>query len=911
MSILYDLIIEPLVVMIDIIFSIIYGMIESPVLSILVFSVCINFIVIPLYKKADEIQREEQNKVEQMKKWTDHIKHSFKGDERYMMLSTYYKIEGYSPVSILKEAVPLFLQTPFFIAAYRYISSLTIFEGMSFGVIKDLLAPDGILKIGGLSINVLPILMTVVNLLSGYIYSEKGPLRLKIQILVTALVFLVLLYDSPSILVIYWLMNNIFSAFKNIFFKNTEKYRNKLQVVISIILIAGVIVLILGKTVDSELDRMVAELVVLFSIISLMKNIILLYLNKSATEKEKKLVNAFVSRIKANSEVKNSSVLKHLFLSGACMTLMMGLYIPSNVISSSPLEFTQSSTNTFQTDLILHPFFVYAGFIIIWLTIMIMTNTKTRRYYVTGVLWAFCGVAILNFLFFNPYAGTLYVDLTTELPIEIETFNLIINALVCLFIGIVFLVIYIKRPRLMEYLAVSLSLGLIIISVSNVAKIYETIEKTTIYKNDEDYPLKLSRNGKNVVVFMLDRAIGEYVPYIFDEKEDLKDKYAGFRFYQNTISFGTHTNYGAPPIFGGYEYIPSEMNKRDDVLLKDKNDEALILMPALFSKNGYNVVVCDPPNAGYSDIPDLSIYNGYSGIKAYNLYGKYSHVFSGKLKGDAHEIQKKNFLMYSLYRIVPSFMKKQIYNGGLYITWDNQSIKYLQSFIASYSMLDSLEDITEIREDDSDNFLMLQNSTPHNPIWLNSPEYDVYDEKIDSDFKYSDKIIDGKTMKINKGSQWKHYCVNVLTYETLAEWLKYLKEQGVYDNTRIILVADHGYYLNQFDYLYYFNNLDVESLRPLLMVKDFNSRDEWTIDMSFMTNADVPLIAMDGLIENPINPFTGNPVTNELKKSGPLLVTISNNWNVKDNNGYVFETGNTWYSVHDNLYDMNNWKKEE
>ena len=911
MSILYHIIIEPLIVMFDVIFTIIYGMIETPVLSIMVFSICINFLVIPLYKKADELQREEQNKVKHMKRWTNHIKRTFKGDERYLMLSAYYKIEGYNPIYAIKEAIPLLLQIPFFIAAYKYITSLTIFEGLTFGFIKDLMKPDRMFTVGGFDLNVLPVLMTVVSLLSGYVYSEDGPLRQKIQILITALVFLVLLYNSPSILVLYWLMNNIFSAFKNIFFKNAEKYKNKLQVIFSLFLIISTVVLIIGKTVDSQLDRMVAEIVVLFSIICLMKNIIQLYLDKYSSEKERKSVGAVVSRIKAKSEVRNSDVLKHLLLSEVCLALLMGLFIPTNVIYSSPQEFIKSASGEFYSDLITHPFFVYTGILLIWMTIIIMTNIKTKRYYITGLIWSLFGIGFMNFIFFNPDVGTLYVDLTTEKPVEIEALSIAINLLSCLIAGIVLFGIYIYKPKLMKFMAVVFSLGLLTVSIWNLKEIKKVIDDTTIYTTDEQRPLKLSKNGKNVVVFMLDRAIGEYVPYIFDEKKDLKKKYAGFTFYQNTISFGTHTNFGSPGLFGGYEYIPSEMNKREDVLLVDKQNEALKLMPVLFSQNGYNVTITDPPCAGYQNIPDLSIYNDYPELKAYNLTGKYSAEFSNKLRGDSHEIQKKNFGMYSLYRVVPSLMKKQVYNNGWYISCNMHTTHFSPSFIDSFSTLNALVDITDIEDNDQNCFLLLQNTTPHNPTRLNPPNYDVFDDRIDYVYKYSDKTYNGKIMKIRNEYSWAHYCVDVATYEEVAKWLAYLKEQGVYDNTRIILVADHGYYLAQFDYLIYNNELDIEGLRPLLMVKDFDSNKEWTTDMTFMTNADVPVLAMDGLIKNPVNPFTGNPVTDEMKKNGPLLVTNSDNWRLEVNNGYVFKTGDTWYSVHDNLYDMNNWKKEE
>ena len=95
---------------------------------------------------------------------------------------------------------------------------------------------------------------------------------------------------------------------------------------------------------------------------------------------------------------------------------------------------------------------------------------------------------------------------------------------------------------------------------------------------------------------------------------------------------------------------------------------------------------------------------------------------------------------------------------------------------------------------------------------------------------------------------------------------------------------------------------------PLLMVKDFNSK-EFTTDNTFMTNADTPSLAMEGLIDNPVNPFTHNPI-NSQPKQGELYITSSTDWSTDINNGNTFLPAQ-WYSVHDSLFDLNNWTKRD
>ena len=61
--------------------------------------------------------------------------------------------------------------------------------------------------------------MTLINIIAGAIYTKGFKAKDKIQIYGMALLFLVVLYNSPSGLVVYWTMNNVFSLVKNIFYK--------------------------------------------------------------------------------------------------------------------------------------------------------------------------------------------------------------------------------------------------------------------------------------------------------------------------------------------------------------------------------------------------------------------------------------------------------------------------------------------------------------------------------------------------------------------------------------------------------------------------------------------------------------------------------------------------------------------
>ena len=102
-------------------------------------------------------------------------------------------------------------------------------------------------------------------------------------------------------------------------------------------------------------------------------------------------------------------------------------------------------------------------------------------------------------------------------------------------------------------------------------------------------------------------------------------------------------------------------------------------------------------------------------------------------------------------------------------------------------------------------------------------------------------------------------------------------------------------------------NVDLEFYMPLLMVKDFNAKGFKTSE-EFMTNADTPALATSGLIDNPVNPFTGNRIDTSAK-NGPQTVFYSDNINVDINNGNTFQPG-SWYTVNGDPRDPASWKYE-
>ena len=219
LNFLYTLIIFPIEQLLGVCYTFVFRISQNPGLSIIGLSILVSTIILPLSFIAEKQQQAEREKQKQMQRMKDNIKAVFKGDKRFMMLSTLYRQHNYHPVYALRSSLGLFIQIPFFIAAWHFLNNLELLNGHAFLFIKDLGVPDRLL--GG-GINLLPILMTLINIVSGVIYTKDLARQDKIQVYGISVLFLVLLYNSPAALVLYWTCNNIYNLVKNMLFKTKK-----------------------------------------------------------------------------------------------------------------------------------------------------------------------------------------------------------------------------------------------------------------------------------------------------------------------------------------------------------------------------------------------------------------------------------------------------------------------------------------------------------------------------------------------------------------------------------------------------------------------------------------------------------------------------------------------------------------
>ena len=910
---LYSLIIHPLYQIVEFFYTLCDGVTDNHALAVIGVSLTVSLLCLPLYVIAEKWQDAERQKQEEMKERLSRIKKAFSGDERYMITSAYYRQCGYKPIMALRSSLSIAIQIPFFIAAYRFLSHLEALNGFSFLFIKDMSQPDALFRIGNFNVNILPIAMTLINVTSGAVYTKGHPLREKLQVYLMALFFLVFLYNSPSGLVFYWTMNNIFSLVKNIFYKFKKP-------LLALYICAAAAVLATDWFLLFRHDGFFFRRAILAAALSTVLFIPLLL----------KLLNFILEKPLKDFTGDRKSVTKLFFTSASVLCVLTGLAIPSFIISSSPAEFSFIDGYSSPFYFLFHTFFQSLGFCIFWPScIFFLFNNKVRSAEtLLFSLIALCGLS--NAFIFGGDYGTISSVLTftnagTLMPSK--TFAAISLAVCVIILALILILCSRKKLTvILTTLTFATFIALSAISVVNSAKIksgykhtaeLRTAMEDSIKKSDgitsvdskkDDFSAQnpqinpafhLSKTGRNVLVIFLDRAIGGFFSYMMEEDSSLEEKFSGFTYYPNTVSFGGLTLTGSPPVYGGYEYTPQNMNKRKDEALVDKHNEALKMLPVLFMQNGFVSTVTDLSWANYDWIPDLRIFDDFPEIRreptmrVYNDVWLSSHPEFTKLVSVSESL-KRNFIWLSFFKIMPPLARQTIYDEGSW--WSPKSENDgVQAYLNSYSVMDLLPELTDFTSQ-KDTFTILVNECPHEPLMLNYPNYTLEDTQntgpypLDSD---------------------PHYNSTFGAIKRLEEFFDYLKENNVYDNTRIIIVADHGGGSGLDELIPQQKNDTVSAIvyNPLLLFKDFNADGGIKTSYEFMTNADTPILAAKGLVEKLENPFTHKNLEEQVQKS-PAKIAIFTYWSPDGQNKNTFNIQG-WAEVHDDIFEGSNWSRAE
>jgi len=198
-----------------------YWMIPNYGVAIVLVTILVKALLFPLTKNGSIASARMQELQPKMKELQD--KHKSNPQKLNQEMAEFYKKEGYNPMS---GCLPLLIQFPIFIAMYNLFNNHFDLRGAMFipGWIPDLSQPEAIFRFAEINllivkidaIRALPIIYLVSQLLYGKYTSAQtaggqNAMQMKMMMYWMPVIFFFILYNTPSGLLVYWIISNVLS----------------------------------------------------------------------------------------------------------------------------------------------------------------------------------------------------------------------------------------------------------------------------------------------------------------------------------------------------------------------------------------------------------------------------------------------------------------------------------------------------------------------------------------------------------------------------------------------------------------------------------------------------------------------------------------------------------------------------
>jgi len=994
-----------------------YDATDSSGLSLMLLSLAVNIALLPVYHLAEYWQEDERTIQHKMAAKIAEIKSVYHGRERFMFLRSLYRLHDYTPAMSLRTSLGLLIQIPFFFAAYHLLFASPEMVGHSFGFIADLSRPDALLSFKNVTGNLLPFVMTLVNIFSTLIYTSRLTMRDKVQLYGLSALFLVLLYNASSALLVYWTCNNIFSCFKNMYYRffvykdtriSTSPFVN-LQARNSTdslarrydhclprytdcaALLLGVLAFCLAEFVfrrqhpwTMAAAALITMLAVYFRAVALRqngrdkKNSIQagnVPTDTNSTTNTDESVEADIRRnlpffacvvgavvfagiwgLSQNSKMSSfpmrlcmfwyaawfggltswalcGPLLSRIFTRAAmacynrmvcrrtgrvlhagtvyhASVLLVGalifIYTPAFLFASD-VDFFRQPLPTLAGGLV----FRLAAFCILWAVVFRYAHKRIRPF-LAGV---FCWVALsgLGYVFVATGDYGLLDDVFFQNPDQLSSrWAPVVDALVVLIAlgGTVLLV----RKATTAASAIN-ALTLVLVLSAGYGLFAADEQKDILARKDagllpayNDRLLGFSRTGLNVVVFMVDAFTGDHLAEVFEKIPESQKIFEGFTWYPDTVSPGPVTVLSVPAILGGEEYSPVFFNTWAEGSLAQSVNRAYSVLPNLFLEQGFDVALADV------DGLDIALMRNYCPrvdevlVVGPSLGLAYTNAWrQAKGLSVQEAVTETPFLTsYGVFRAAPWVVRRHIYQGG---KWMDSFEKRIPSE-GAFALLDLLPKASRILENQTENqakqptdqekspvrgtFKYIRTMSVHSP-WQLDPETNMPTEK-----RTVTRRADGAIAE--------HVAAELCVMRAFGNWLEWLKQEGIYDNTQIIFVSDHSVGDSTRTTAPEFAALKKYPFKPeaLLLTKGFNSRAPLAVDTRHMVSGDVLSIICRESGNCPEKRY--DPLAETLEQNALRVRTYGSGMaNFRQHGPVRFSI--TPFAIQGSLFDAKSWHK--
>jgi hypothetical protein len=413
--------------------------------------------------------------------------------------------------------------------------------------------------------------------------------------------------------------------------------------------------------------------------------------------------------------------------------------------------------------------------------------------------------------------------------------------------------------------------------------------------------LDYSKDGKNTLIFVLDMFTGTHIKQMLDDSPTMMMKFTGFTWYPDTLAGGNITLIGMPPIMGGHDYLPSGMNKAVGSTNAQKLARAHAHLPKAFAEAGNTASLINVPF--YFDSTLFLQELGDAQKNVHFVQNAVQTTYKPDMKATGSSLYS---IAVSLFRMSPNLLRGSIYQGGRWLGAADvqdtfRATKGEVSFLTSLPALSSAKSPT-------DTFKVLYSLLPHCYYHL---QKDVVEFVEDPDPSTPNQP---SSHDLGSNISPEHYYTEQHTMRFLGSYFDWLREQGIYDNTKIILVSDHSWFDSRMlsdafggDHSY--------PGRPagLLMIKDFNATGPLKISQHFLSTADVPFFACSHMSPERCEPqasvrdylrqvaLTDTPIDRERTHS------VTDQWGLDRHPSDTFQF--KMYRVRNSMFDRNHWEE--
>jgi len=215
---------KPLVLLIKFTLELIHIVIPSWGFSVILLAILVRLLLYPLMNKAILDQRKFEIIKAKINPDLEEIKKKYRGGELAEETLLLYKRYESSPFHETKPFLIFLLQIPIFVSLYFLLDEFPQFKGQSFLWIESLSEPDRFLTFEnnylffGHDFNLLPIIMALSSILSLALKPTKESLFYEgfaknIIMIIVAILCMILFYNFPSGIVLYWTIANLLHFF--------------------------------------------------------------------------------------------------------------------------------------------------------------------------------------------------------------------------------------------------------------------------------------------------------------------------------------------------------------------------------------------------------------------------------------------------------------------------------------------------------------------------------------------------------------------------------------------------------------------------------------------------------------------------------------------------------------------------